>query len=76
MKKSALSEQSLKALWCVLDADDSNALQADEFRKFLRLGEGEKKKATLFGGQVCAPACPCDLNMLPVPCTLCPCLSV
>ena len=52
MKKNELSEPALKALWCALDADDSNQVMADEFHKFLKLGEidhsGDAKKK--FGG--------------------------
>lgn len=39
---------------CVLDADDSNAVMADEFRRFLRLGDSrllKKERKALFGGQ-------------------------
>ena len=36
MKRADLSADALRALWCVLDADDSNAVQVDEFALFLK----------------------------------------
>jgi hypothetical protein len=38
MQHKELSSDGLKALWCALDADDSEQCQADEFRRFLSLG--------------------------------------
>jgi len=35
LDKAELPEDALKALWCVLDADDSDAVQADEFKLFI-----------------------------------------
>lgn len=35
LSKSELPEDTLRALWCVLDADDSDAVQADEFKHFI-----------------------------------------
>ena len=43
VKKSTLSEDTLKALWVVLDADDSNQIMMDEFSNFLR-GKPAKPK--------------------------------
>lgn len=36
IKPKELSEKSIQALWCVLDADDSNSIHMDEFSRFLR----------------------------------------
>ena len=36
IKRSTLSDSQLKALWCLLDEDDSNQVQSDEMGKFLR----------------------------------------
>ena len=33
-----LSDNAIKALWCALDVDDSNALQKDEMAGFFKLG--------------------------------------
>ena len=35
---SKMSDSALKALWCALDADDSNAIQKDEMAAFLKRG--------------------------------------
>ena len=34
----AISDNAIKALWCALDADDSNAVQKDEMAAFFKLG--------------------------------------
>lgn len=36
MKRSTLSDAGLKALWCVLDEDNSNQVQSNEMAKFLK----------------------------------------
>ena len=36
LKKSQLSENDLKALWCALDADDSNGMPFPEFLRFIK----------------------------------------
>ena len=36
LKKTELKEDQLKALWCVLDADNTNAIEVDEFARFLK----------------------------------------
>ena len=36
MKRSTLSDAGLKALWCVLDEDNSNQVQSNELAKFLK----------------------------------------
>ena len=36
LKKSDLAAQRLMALWCVLDANDSDAIDTEEFAKFLK----------------------------------------
>jgi hypothetical protein len=36
IKSKELSESDLKALWCVLDADDSNSIMIDELTRFLK----------------------------------------
>ena len=44
-------EPTLKGLWCNLDADNSNQLEVNEFRKFAELGALEKKDSSKnFGG--------------------------
>ena len=35
---SKMSDSALKALWCALDTDDSNAIQKDEMAAFLKRG--------------------------------------
>jgi len=44
VRKSVLLEDELKAIWCALDADDSNQVQIDEFTRFLR---GQQSRANL-----------------------------
>ena len=44
IKKKDLTGSGLKALWCALDADDSNRIEATEFRNFLKLGEAVLEK--------------------------------
>jgi len=50
LKKKDLPDEHLKALWCVLDADDTNAIEVDEFARFLKgqveslLEEGRMRK--------------------------------
>jgi len=44
VKKVQLQENELKAIWCALDADDSNQVQIDEFTRFLR---GQQSRANL-----------------------------
>lgn len=51
LKKAMLPELKLKGLWCVLDADDSNAIMADELTRFLKRYTPPKRSAT-FGGKV------------------------
>ena len=41
---SVLSENDVKALWCALDADDSNQLTMSEFGGFLKLGDKPQLK--------------------------------
>ena len=43
LTSAQLSSSSLKALWCSLDADDSDQLQIDELSRFLRRGQPERK---------------------------------
>ena len=47
LKKPAkvMSEKAIKALWCSLDLDDSNAVQKDEMASFFKLGAPAKHKA-------------------------------
>ena len=40
-----------QALWCALDADDSNQIQADEFHRFLRRGEIDHSGEARWGGK-------------------------
>ena len=42
MKRSEMSDDELKALWKALDADLGGFVNAEEFGKFMRLGEPEK----------------------------------
>ena len=42
IKKKDMPEANLKALWCVLDADDSNQVLADEMARFFKLAERDK----------------------------------
>ena len=42
---SKMSENSIKALWCTLDADDSNAIQKDEMAAFLKRGAPAVRKS-------------------------------
>ena len=46
-----IPDERLKALWCLLDADDSNQIQASEMRGFLETYKSPKKGAK-FGGQM------------------------
>ena len=49
---SELPEARLKALWCVLDADDSDQLEVSEFRKFAELGAAARSAPPpAFGGK-------------------------
>ena len=41
---AVLSENHVKALWCALDADDSNQLTMSEFGRFLKLGDKPQLK--------------------------------
>ena len=50
-KANDISDESLRALWCALDADDSNAVQRDEMAKFLRRGEQKRATPMKRGGQ-------------------------
>ncbi len=68
MKKKELPDERLRALWCALDADDSNQLQRDEFAKILRLSapaihrnviKRDKAKHSTFGAFVGATALTC-----------------
>ena len=51
MERADMSENSIKGLWCVLDADDSDQLVVSEFRKFAELGALEKSSQQKFGGR-------------------------
>ena len=46
VKPSKMSENAIKALWCALDADDSNQVQMDEFGTFLRGKRPSSREAT------------------------------
>ena len=37
-KPKVFPDSTIKALWCALDADDSNAIQKDEMASFFKLG--------------------------------------
>ena len=50
LKKEALPEKHLKALYCALDADDSNGLPFDEFLRFLKRYR-PPKSLKAFGGK-------------------------
>lgn len=45
IKKKLLSDDTIKGLWCSLDADNSNQLQPDEMAKFFKRGEKANKEA-------------------------------
>jgi len=47
IKTKALSHNGLKALWCMLDADDSNQVQTDEMAGFLKRGWGAEKRGKM-----------------------------
>jgi Ca2+-binding EF-hand superfamily protein len=51
LSKSELTANGIKALWCALDQDDSNALRFDELARFLKRYNPPKKTKPKFGGQ-------------------------
>ena len=44
VSSTAMPDNAIKALWCALDADDSNQLTMSEFGKFLKLGDKPQLK--------------------------------
>eukprot|EP00325_Prymnesiales_sp_UTEX-LB-985_P005232 CAMPEP_0174699598 /NCGR_PEP_ID=MMETSP1094-20130205/4830_1 /TAXON_ID=156173 /ORGANISM="Chrysochromulina brevifilum, Strain UTEX LB 985" /LENGTH=784 /DNA_ID=CAMNT_0015896965 /DNA_START=84 /DNA_END=2440 /DNA_ORIENTATION=+ len=54
--KAELPDSTLKSLWCILDQDDSNQVQIDEFSFFLREGMVIKPKRHLCASRTHAPA--------------------
>lgn len=69
-----LGNNKIKALWCALDADDSNSIQKDEMAGFFKRGAIEKKKNVATKREntsaVCA-ACNVHTTSLTLSCT-CP----
>jgi len=68
MKKKDLPEETLKGLWCALDADDSNQLQRDEFAAFLKrsapaihknVNKKDTAKTSTFGAHIAGGALMC-----------------
>ena len=49
LKLPDLSNDTLKALWCALDADNSNQIEVNEFASFAKMG-AIAKKGSHFGG--------------------------
>ena len=49
VKRSALSDDTLKGLWCSLDGDDSNQVQADEFAQWIKLGAKDVAAQPTYG---------------------------
>lgn len=52
MKKAQLPVETLQALWCALDVDDSDTIKADEFARFLKLAPVDHSQEAIFGGQM------------------------
>ena len=50
VRPTTLSKQSLKAMWCALDLDDSNQITGDEMARFFRLAERDKSKSSMKKG--------------------------
>ena len=45
VSSTAMPDNAIKALWCALDADDSNQLTPEEMGAFFKRGEGNRKAA-------------------------------
>ena len=49
VERSVLSDDTLKGLWCSLDNDDSNQVQADEFAQWIKLGAKDEAAQPQYG---------------------------